>query len=106
MAKDILGISVNEEETAQTINSVYKETGYLLDTHSAVAVRAANESGIDGNIISLSTAHPVKFKDAIEPIIGKKIEIPEKLKETINKEKKSVLIENDLEALKQILREN
>ena len=104
MAKDILGISVSEEETIETIESVYKESGYLLDTHSAVAVRAAQESGIENPIISLSTAHPVKFKDAIEPIIGKKIEIPEKLKETIDKEKKSILIENDIEQLRDILR--
>lgn len=106
MAKDILGISVSEEETAETIKSVYKEFGYLLDTHSAVAVKAAKESGIRNPIISLSTAHPVKFKDAIEPMISKKIEIPEKLKETMAKEKKSILIENDIEELKGILRKN
>lgn len=106
MAKDILGISVSEEETAETIKSVYKESGYLLDTHSAVGVRAAQESGIKDPIISLSTAHPVKFKDSIEPIIGKTIEIPEKLKETMSKEKKAILIENDIEELKKILRNN
>jgi len=114
MAKDIVGISVNEEETTQTIKLVYEESGYLLDTHSAVAVKAAlvlsevegRESGIEIPIISLSTAHPVKFKDAIEPMIEKKIEIPEKLKETMSKEKKSILIENNFEELKAILRKD
>ncbi|MEK7478556.1 MAG: threonine synthase [Patescibacteria group bacterium] len=106
MAKDIVGISVNEEETIETIGSVYKENGYLLDTHSAVSVRAALESGIKDPIISLSTAHPVKFKDSIEPIIGKTIEIPEKLKETMSKKKVSILIENNIEELKEILRKN
>ncbi|MHB9019633.1 MAG: threonine synthase [Minisyncoccota bacterium] len=108
MAKDILGISVSEEETIETIKSVYKENGYLLDTHSAVAVKAAKEIGIENSIISLSTAHPVKFKDAIEPIIGEIIDPPvaglEKIKEIMNKEKKAVLIENNLEQLKEILR--
>lgn len=114
MANDILGISVSEEETAETIKSVYKEKGYLLDTHSAVAVKAALvlsgveglESGIESPIISLSTAHPVKFKDAIEPLIGKKIEIPEKLKETMSKEKRAILIENNIEELREVLRKN
>jgi len=106
MAKDILGISVSEEETTETIKLVYKENGYLLDTHSAVAVKAALESGIKDSIISLSTAYPVKFKDAIEPMIGKKIEIPEKLKETMGKEKKAILIENNIEELKNVLRKN
>ncbi|MEK7462886.1 MAG: threonine synthase [Patescibacteria group bacterium] len=104
MAKDIIGISVSEEETAETIKFVYKESGYLLDTHSAVAVKAALESGIGDLIISLSTAHPVKFKDAIEPMIGKKIEIPEKLKATLKKNKKSILIENNFEELRKILK--
>jgi len=106
MNKDILGISVSEEETAQTIKSVYEECGYLLDTHSAVSVRAAKESGLENPIISLSTAHPVKFKDVIEPIIGKKIEIPEKIKEITNKQKNSILIENNIEELKNVLRNN
>ena len=114
MAKDIIGISVSEEETTETIKSVYERSGYLLDTHSAVAVKAAlvlseaegQESGIGDHIISLSTAHPVKFKDAIEPMIGKKIEIPEKLKETMSKEKRSVVIENNIEELKELLRKN
>ncbi|MDO8443334.1 MAG: hypothetical protein Q7S81_03745, partial [bacterium] len=126
MARDILGISVSEEETTETIKSVYKESGYLLDTHSAVAVKAAlvllarpksceggsgvegQESGIGDTIISLSTAHPVKFKDAIEPMIGKKIDPPvggsEKLKEIMGKEKKSILIENSFEELKKLLK--
>ncbi len=106
MAKDVVGISVTEEETASIIKSVYEENGYLLDTHSAVAIKAAQESKISEAIISLSTAHPVKFKDAIEPIIGKKIEIPEKLKETLSKEKRAILIDNKLEELKKALKEN
>ena len=106
MAKDIIGISVSEEETAETIKSVYKESGYLLDTHSAVAVRAAQESGIGDPIISLSTAHPVKFKDCIEPMIGKAIEIPERLRGTMAKEKRSIIIKNSLEELRAVLRKN
>lgn len=106
MVKDIIGISVGEEETAETIKSVYKESGYLLDTHSAVAVKAAKKSGIESPIISLSTAHPVKFKDSIESIIGREIEIPDRLKETMAKEKKSIVIENNLEELKKVLRKN
>jgi threonine synthase len=114
MAKDIIGISVNEEETIETIKDIYNKTGYLLDTHSAVAVKAAlvaskvkgKESKINNPIISLSTAHPVKFKDSIEPIIGKAIKIPEKFKAILKKNKKTILIENDFEELKEVLRGN
>lgn len=106
MRLDIIGETVDESETADTIKSVFEKTGYLIDTHTAVAVRGAEKSGIKDLIISLSTAHPVKFKDSIEPIIGKIIEIPEKLKETMSKEKKAILIENDIEELRGVLRKN
>jgi len=105
MRLDIVGETVNEIETAETIKSIFEKTGYLIDTHTSVAVKGAEKSGIKDMVIALSTAHPVKFKDSIEPIIGKKIEIPEKLKETMSKEKNAILIENDIEQLKQILRE-
>ncbi|MBU4348369.1 threonine synthase [Patescibacteria group bacterium] len=104
MRLDIIGETVDEAETAETIKSIFEKTGYLIDTHTAVAMRGAEKSGIKNPIIVLSTAHPVKFKDSIEPIIGKEIEIPEKLKETIAKEKKSILIENDIEELKKLLK--
>ena len=103
MPKDIIGISVSEEETAETIKSVYDEAGYIIDPHTAVAVRGAQQSGLKDPIIALATAHPIKFKDSVEPIIGKKIEVPEKLKATLKKSKKSILIENSFEELKKIL---
>lgn len=103
MKEDIMGIRVTEKETTETIKSVYNETGYLLDPHSAVAIKAASESGLIGPLVALSTAHPVKFKDSIEPIIGQPVPIPEKLKETMAKEKQAILIENDIEKLKRVL---
>jgi threonine synthase len=105
MRLDIIGETVTETETADIIKSVFKNTGYLIDTHTAVAVKGAEKSRIKNPIIALSTAHPVKFKDSIEPIIGEKVEIPEKLKETMKKQKNFILIENDIEELKKVLKE-
>ena len=49
--------------------------------------------------IFLETAHPVKFKNEIEPVIGKEIELPEELYELMNQSKKAFILEADYENL-------
>jgi threonine synthase len=62
----------DEEETAATIRTVRKETGYLLDPHSAVAVAVAEKESRDPGLpmIVLATAHPAKFPDAVAAACG------------------------------------
>ncbi|EJF85767.1 threonine synthase [Candidatus Bartonella washoeensis] len=58
-------------ETAQTIDSVYKESGYLADPHTAVALKVAREhKKTHIPMIILATAHPAKFPDAIQNACG------------------------------------
>jgi threonine synthase len=62
----------DEEEVAATIRTVRRESGYLLDPHSAVAVAVAEKEGRDRRapMIVLSTAHPAKFPDAVQKACG------------------------------------
>jgi threonine synthase len=62
----------DEEETAATIRTVRKETGYLLDPHSAVGVAVAEKESRDPALpmIVLATAHPAKFPDAVAAACG------------------------------------
>jgi threonine synthase len=62
----------DEEETAATIRTMRKETGYLLDPHSAVAVAVAEKESRDPALpmIVLGTAHPAKFPDAVAAACG------------------------------------
>jgi threonine synthase len=62
----------DEEETAATIRTVRKETGYLLDPHSAVGVAVAEKETRDPALpmIVLATAHPAKFPDAVAAACG------------------------------------
>ncbi len=107
MKKDIIGISVSDKETCETIKNVYRETNYICDPHTAVGVAAARKSNVSQPIIILATAHPAKFKEIIEPIIGKKIILPAQLKAIAYKKNKSILMENNLEDLRKIiLKEN
>jgi threonine synthase len=62
----------DEQETAATIRTMRKETGYLLDPHTAVAVAVAEKESRDPALpmIVLSTAHPAKFPDAVATACG------------------------------------
>lgn len=70
--------SVNQSETLETISSFYQETGYLLDPHTAVGVRAARKLLPSGTArVCLATAHPAKFGDAVREAIGSEAPVPE-----------------------------
>ncbi len=62
----------DEEETAATIRTVLRETGYLLDPHTAVAVAVAEKEARDPSVpmVILGTAHPAKFPDAVAAACG------------------------------------
>ncbi|MDR0290302.1 MAG: threonine synthase [Treponema sp.] len=75
MRQIILGVSVSDEETRQTIVQVHNEAGYFLDPHSAVAWKGLEKLAAENKIPSgpagiLSTAHPAKFSETVEPLLG------------------------------------
>jgi threonine synthase len=70
----ILGVSVSDEETRKTIVRVHNEAGYFLDPHSAVGWTGVDkllaENKINGPAGILCTAHPAKFSETVEPLVG------------------------------------
>lgn len=77
---DFISRSVTEEETLATIASFCRETGYLLDPHTAVGVKAALACGDkDASLICLATAHPAKFGEAVQKATGVAPPYPEAL---------------------------
>jgi len=70
MRETFIGVSVNEGETARTIVSTLRETGELIDPHTAVGVAGMRASGVSGPIVVLSTAHPAKFPDTVAAATG------------------------------------
>lgn len=98
--------SVTDDVTKQTLLAVYNQHNYLCDPHGAVAFRALEDylqlhPGDKG--IFLETAHPVKFFDVVEPVIGQTVEIPASIEEQLKLEKKSTIINADFAALKDYL---
>ena len=103
ISKKISGNTVSDEITKETIAQVYQQDNYILDPHGAVAYYALAEyqkSNPEKKGMILETAHPVKFPDTVEEMIGKSIEIPESVKPLFSLEKKSIMIEPNFSALK------
>jgi threonine synthase len=87
---EISGVSYSDGEIATTLKACKKETGYLLDPHGACGYQALQDMLQPGETgVFLETAHPAKFLDTVENILGEKIDIPEKLQEFMKGEKQS-----------------
>jgi threonine synthase len=100
----ISGFGCRDEMIRETVKICYQQTGYLLDPHGACGYRALkNLLQADETGVFLETAHPAKFKDTIESIIEKPIEIPQKLQAFMKGEKQSVELSKDFLAFKHFL---
>ena len=90
ISAEISGVSYNDEQIADTMRNCKKETGYLLDPHGACGYQALKDGLKEGEVgVFLETAHPAKFLDTVQDILGEKVEIPEKLQEFMKGEKQS-----------------
>jgi len=98
--------SISEDLTKSTLLSIYKKYHYLLDPHGAVGFMALDQylqSHPDQKGIVLETAHPVKFYDAVEPVIGELVPIPVSIQHQLTLQKNSIKMEAQNEMLKSFL---
>ena len=90
----------NNHDTLATIRQVHESTGMLIDPHTAVGVKAAREFAEDGvPMITLATAHPAKFPDAVERATGVRPELPAHLGNLFDLPEQSTDLPNDLAAV-------
>ena len=107
LKEKIQAVSISDDQTAETMRNVNNKFGYILDPHGAVAYCALSdylEKHPGQNGIILETAHPVKF-DSVKDIIGEHVTIPDSISDLFSREKVSVQIAPEYEALKEILLE-
>jgi threonine synthase len=98
--------SISDEETVSAIRELHSRYHYLADPHGAVGWLAlqrylAMHPGEKGFL--LETAHPVKFFDTVEPIIGEKIVLPPSVKSLLKAEKQSIPLDPAYTQLKEFL---
>lgn len=104
ITKEISGETYTDEQIRETVQAVYNETGYLLDPHGACGYRALAEQLQPGETgVFLETAHPAKFLQTVESIIGVEVQIPEKLQAFMKGQKESVPMEKDFASFKSYL---
>lgn len=100
----ISGATYTDEQIKETMRQCYEETGYILDPHGACGYRALEEQLRPGEIgIFGETAHPAKFKEKVDDILGIDVEIPERLQAFMKGKKQSVPITKDFADFKSYL---
>jgi threonine synthase len=104
--EDIAGSCHTDDQVRETIRRVYGECGYVLDPHSAIAylgLKALASQGLDSPGLFVATAHPAKFSEIVEPILGRPITKPAPLVEAIERGRHVMTVHATLEALKAFL---
>jgi threonine synthase len=99
------GYRYTDEETRVALKEIHQTSGYVADPHGAVGYLGLKDylkNHPNKYGIFLETAHPVKFLDTVEETLDIKVEVPERLQETLSKTKKSIEI-NDYQGLKNFL---
>lgn len=88
------------------IAATYRATGVILDPHSAVAVAAAKAKRADRGapMVALATAHPAKFPEAVERAIGKKPDMPPRLKGVLTAPERAPALPKELAAVQDFIR--
>jgi threonine synthase len=102
----ISGATYSDEQIAATMRQCYEETGYVLDPHGACGYQALVDGLQPGEIgVFCETAHPAKFKEKVDAILGIDIDIPARLRAFMEGEKQSVSLSKDFEDFKHYLLE-
>ena len=100
----ISGATYSDQQIADTMRRCYQETGYVLDPHGACGYQALKDGLRPGEVgIFCETAHPAKFKEKVDQILGTDIDIPERLQAFMRGEKQNVEMSKDFQDFKQYL---
>lgn len=98
----------DDEQTLAEMSRVYADTGLQIDPHTATATAAARQLGGDQPanrpIVTLSTAHPAKFPDAVERATGVRPALPEHLADLFDRPERTATLPNDLAAVQAFVR--
>jgi threonine synthase len=108
------GFWVDDERTRRTIGRVFEQTGYVLDPHGSVGWTAVDQwletnnhpesrfQGFSGPVVVLGTAHPAKFAETVEPLVGS-VPVPPSLAQAMERTVQAVTIRADVSALVETL---
>ena len=100
----ISGATYRDEQIRQAMRQCYEETGYILDPHGACGYQALVDGLKPGEVgVFCETAHPAKFKEKVDDILGIDVDIPARLRAFMQGQKQSVPMTKDFADFKQYL---
>jgi len=100
--------TVDDAHIRKTIVSAHTQFGETICPHTACALavlQRLRERGTQGDWCIVATAHPAKFPEVVEPLIGAEVPLPEALAEMLAKPSHADTLANDTDALRQVLRD-
>jgi threonine synthase len=100
---------IDDTQTLDVIRRTYESTGMLVDPHTAVAIGAAEQVHsplVSGPIVTLATAHPAKFPDAVERATGVRPQLPPHLADLMERPEFLTRLPNDLASVMQFVEAN
>ena len=103
---DIDGCAYTDAQVLEEIGRVYRRHEYLLDPHSAIAwlaLQDALKTQPDAEGVFVATAHPGKFREVVEPAIGRSVPLPRPLQEALGRPRHSVSMDVDYPTLREFL---
>jgi len=88
-------------DMARALRWAWEQTGELLDPHTAIGLHAAQQAGIDPTVpvVTLATAHPAKFGDAVEQATGQRPVLPQRVGDLYEREERLVELPGDYAAI-------
>ena len=99
--KDFLSAYIKETEVLRIIKETYEKYKVILDPHTAIGFGASKTKNLEGDIVSLATAHPCKFPDAIDKSINFKPALPNELNYILDEKENYDIMPNNLSKIKQ-----
>ena len=98
----------DEHDTAHALRWAYEQCGELVDPHTAIGLHAALQADIDPSVpvVTLATAHPSKFRDAVEQATGCRPALPARIGDLFSREESYVELPGSYEAVRDHILEN
>ncbi len=105
LKSDISGFAFTDEETQTAMRDVFAKKKYVLDPHGAVGYLGLKKYLENQNAtgVFLETAHPAKFLEVVEDTLSVRVQVPEKLRDFVKRDKKSTLCKKELNDFKKHL---
>ena len=100
--KRFSAVKVDDNETSKTIEKIFKKYNFIVDPHTAVAIKAFEKTDDKIKTVCLATAHPYKFVETVEKIIDTKMEIPIQ-GSFLGPEEKYEILENNIDTIKKYI---